>query len=72
MHYYFFVLTNVYECFFFFSGTQNFYLPVAGLFSRSWPRGTQGGRLYHDDASVGPGRAPWRVLWAFKVAKTGK
>ena len=26
----------------------------------------------HHGARVGPGRAPWRVLWAFKVAKSGK
>ena len=26
----------------------------------------------HHGASVGPDRAPWRMLWAFKVAKSGK
>ena len=26
----------------------------------------------HHGASVGPGRVPWRVLWALKVAKSGK
>lgn len=29
------------------------------------------GPLVHG-ASVGPGRAPWCVLWAFKVGKPGK
>lgn len=26
----------------------------------------------HYGASLGPGRAPWHVVWAFKVARTGK
>ena len=26
----------------------------------------------YNGASVGSGRAPWRVLWAFKVEKSGK
>ena len=42
---------------------------VAGLFSRSRLRGTQLGRGY-TAAEVGPRRAPWRVLWASKVART--
>ena len=29
--------------------------------------GYAGGPPVHDGASVGPGRAPWRVLWAFRV-----
>ena len=43
-----------------------------GHFSRSRLRGTQGGPPVHHGASLGPGRAPWRVLWAFQVAKSGK
>ena len=42
-------------------------LCVMGVFSRSWVRRTQ----VHActlGASWGPGRAPWRVLWASKVA----
>ena len=31
--------------------------------------GYAGGPPVHHGASVGPGRAPWRVLWAIKVAK---
>ena len=30
-----------------------------------------GSRVYHG-VSVGPGRAPWRLLCAFEVAKSGK
>ena len=43
-----------------------------GIFSRPWLRGTQRPRPYTHGASLGPGRAPWRVLWALKVAKSGK
>ena len=31
----------------------------------------EGGGLVHHGASLIPGRAPWRVLWAFEVAKSG-
>ena len=34
--------------------------------------GHAGNMPEHQGASLGPGRAPWRVLWAFKVAKSGK
>ena len=30
-----------------------------------------GGPRAHYGATLGPGRAPWRVLWAFKVARAG-
>ena len=43
-----------------------------GLFSCSLLRGTQGGPPVHNGVSLGPGWVPWRVLWAFKVAKSGK
>ena len=33
--------------------------------------GHTGGSRTHCDASLGPGRTPWRVLWAFKVARAG-
>ena len=39
-----------------------------GLFSRSLRRGTQGGAVHCTlHASLDPGRAPWRALWAFRV-----
>ena len=31
-----------------------------------------GGSGVHYDASVGPGRAPRRALWVFKVARSGR
>ena len=34
--------------------------------------GHAGGSRVHHGASVGPGRAPWRALCAFKVARSGK
>ena len=34
--------------------------------------GHAGGPRVHPGASVGPGRAPWRGLWAFKLARPGK
>ena len=58
-----------------FSGMQNFSLPAAGLcFSRALGRGARRRRdpPVHHGARVGPGRAPWRVLWALEVAKSGK
>ena len=30
--------------------------------------GARRGRVYTHGASLGPGHAPWHVLWAFKVA----
>ena len=40
------------------------------VFSRALCCGARRG--LHHRASVGPGRAPWRVLWACKVAKSGE
>ena len=54
-------------CLFFFTFARFSPVPV-GLSSRSRLRGTQGPRLYTTALVLGPGRAPWRVLWAFKVA----
>ena len=34
--------------------------------------GHAGGPPVHHSASVGPGQAQWRLLWGFKVAKSGK
>ena len=34
--------------------------------------GHAGGPPVYHGASLGPGRAPWRVLWALEVAKYGK
>ena len=42
------------------------------VFSRALGCGARRGAPVCDGASVGPGGAPWRVLWAFKVAKSGK
>ena len=39
---------------------------AAYLSSRYRLRGTQGSRLHTLGARLGPGRAPWRVLWVFK------
>ena len=33
--------------------------------------GHAGGSRVNHGESVGPGRAPWRMLWALKVAKSG-
>ena len=51
-----------------FCGMQNFSNPAAGLLLRSRLRGTQGPPVLHG-ASVGPGRAPWRVLWKSKYSR---
>ena len=50
----------------FFCALSSFPIPVpVGLLSRSRLWGTQGAH----SANLSAGRAPWRVLWAFKVAK---
>ena len=36
------------------------------------PKGARRGGTCTLGASFGPGRAPWRVLWALKVARAGK
>ena len=43
-----------------------------GYFLALSAAGHANGPPVHHGASLGPGRAPWRVLWAFKVAKSGK
>ena len=48
------------------------YSGARGSFSLSRLRGTQGGPPVPHGASSSPGRAPWRVLSAFKVEKTDK
>ena len=57
-------------CFFFnvctlFSGARGFFRALSAA-------GHAGGPPVHQGASLGPGRAPWRALWAFQVAKFGK
>ena len=52
----------------FFSRITNFSLSAAGLLALSAARHATDPPIHHG-ASVGPGRAPWRVLWAF--AKSG-
>ena len=41
------------------------------VFSRALVCGHAGETPVYHGASLGPGRAPWRVLWTFKVAKSG-
>ena len=36
------------------------------VFSRALGSGARGGARVHRGASLGHGRAPWRVLWVFK------
>ena len=43
-----------------------------GSFLTLSAEGRGGGTPVHHGASVGLGRAPWRMLWAFKDAKSGK
>ena len=42
------------------------------VFSRALGRGVRKGPPCIHGSSLGPGRGPWRVLCAFKVAKSGK
>ena len=67
----------------FFLRNKKVFSPAAGVFSRPRLRATLtltltlpspnlGGLPVHHGASVGPGRAPWRALSAFKVVKSGK
>ena len=46
-----------------FSGARGSFLTLRAA-------GHAGGPPVHHGASLGPGRAPWRVLWVFKVAKS--
>ena len=55
----------------FFPQYKKFSLPVTGLLALS-AAGHTGGLPVHDGASVGSGRAPWRMIWTFKVAKSAK
>ena len=48
-----------------FSGARGSFLALSAA-------GHAGGAPVHHGASLGSGRAPWRVLWALKVAKSGK
>ena len=60
----------MYEMFFF--PEHESFSPGLGSFLALPAAGHAGGPPVHDGASVGPGWAPCRVLWAFKVAKSGK
>ena len=53
--------------FFFFSGTLLLFYSGHRFFIAFLAAGHARGPCVHRDASVGPGRAPWRVFWAFKV-----
>ena len=48
-----------------FSGAHRSFLALSAA-------GHAGGPPVHHGATLDPGRAPWRVLWAFKVADSGK
>ena len=48
-----------------FSATRGSFLALSAA------RHAGGSPVYHS-TSLGPAQAPWRVLWAFKVAKSGK
>ena len=61
---------TMYKIVFFFRHTK-FSSSGRGTFIVLSAAGHAGAPPVHDGASVGPGRAPWRVLWAFKVAKPG-
>ena len=63
LHYYMF------QCFF---NIYTLFSGARGSFLRSRLRGAQGARLYTTAQVLGARRAPWSVLWAFKVAKSGK
>ena len=42
------------------------------LFSRALGREARKGPACTHGSSLGPGRGPWRVLWAFRVTKSSK
>ena len=42
------------------------------VFPRAFGCGTLRGAACTLGVSLGPGRAPWRVVWAFKVSRSGK
>ena len=53
--------------------TEYHYFPTAaGLFLPLSAAGRAGGSCVDHGESVGPGRTPRRVLWAFEVAKSGQ
>ena len=57
-------------CFFF--DICTFFSGARGSFIALSAAGHAGGPPVNHGASVGPGQAPWRVLWAFNVAKSGE
>ena len=48
-----------------FSGARGSFLALSAT-------GHTGDLPVHHGASLGPGRSPWRVLWAFEVVKSNK
>ena len=65
------LLIILYQCVFL--GTfARFYPPPVDFFLALSAAGPAGGPPMHHVASLGPGWAPWRVLWAFQVAKSCK
>ena len=63
----------MYEMFFFFFFRNTILLSSGrGSFRTLSAAGHAGGPPVHHGESVGHGRAPWRVLWAFTVAKSVK
>ena len=59
----------MYQIVVFFQRPHVFLFRPAG-FSRVLGRGARRGPVCTHDSGLGPGRAPGRVLWALKVAKT--
>ena len=56
----------------FFKDICTLYSGAPGSFLALSAEGHAGDPPVHHGASLGLERAPWRVLWAFKVAKSGK
>ena len=67
---YFEVYTSM--CMYFFYAHRQPFFSRPRLFSRDLGCGARKGSACVPHASLGPGRAPWRALWAFKVARSGE
>ena len=63
---------SIYQCVCVFFYICALFSGARGSFVALSAAGHEGDQPVHHGASLGPGRAPWRVLWAFKDAKSGK
>ena len=63
---------SIYQCVCVFFYICALFSGARGSFVALPAAGHEGDQPVHHGASLGPGRAPWRVLWAFKDAKSGK